>query len=87
MIVLSKKEKLINRFISRPSDFEFTELITLLGYFDYTLTKGGKTSGSRVSFEDGNGDYLRVHKPHPRKILKLYQVDDIIASLKERGKI
>ena len=84
---MSKKEKLINRLISRPSDFEFSELVTLLGYFDYTVTKSGKTSGSRVAFEDDTGDYLRVYKPHPRKILKLYQIDDIITSLKERGKI
>ena len=87
VIGMSKKEKLINRLISRPSDFEFSELITLLGYFDYTVAKSGKTSGSKVTFEDGEGDYLRIHKPHPRKILKHYQIDDIITSLKERGKI
>jgi len=82
---MSKKEKLIKRFISRPSDFEFNELITLLGCFGYTIAKSGKTSGSRVAFEDNKGDYLRIHKPHPRNILKLYQVDDILTSLKERG--
>jgi len=84
-MVLSKKDKLTNRLLSRPTDFEFNELTTLLSHFGFEIAKGSKTGGSRVSFTDGMGDYLRIHKPHPRKILKLYQIDDIIASLEERG--
>ncbi|MCL2214540.1 MAG: hypothetical protein FWC06_04940 [Treponema sp.] len=45
----------------------------------------GKTSGSRVVFSNKNGDYIRLHKPHPRNILKLYQIDDLIQNLKEKG--
>jgi len=82
---MSKRGKLLDRFLSRPVDFSFDELITLLGYFGYYIVKGGKTGGSRVSFTNGKGDYLRIHKPHPRNILKLYQIDDIYASLVERG--
>ena len=85
MIILSKKDKLLNRFLSYPSDFSFDELITLLGQFGFHLVKGRKTGGSRVSFTNGNGDYLRIHKPHPRNILKTYQIDDVITSLTERG--
>ena len=84
---MSKRDKLLTRFLSRPSDFDFTELVTLLAHFGYYQVKGGKTGGSRVSFTNGQGDYLRIHKPHPRNILKLYQVDDIIMSLIERGLI
>jgi len=87
VIVLSKRDKLLTRFLSRPSDFSFDELTTLLAHFGYYLVKGSKTGGSRASFTNGQGDYLRIHKPHPRNILKLYQVDDIIASLVERGLI
>jgi hypothetical protein len=81
---LSKKDKLINRLLSRPTDFTFDELTTLLGAFGYHIATAGKTGGSRVAFVNGNNDYIRLHKPHPRSILKLYQVDDIIAALKER---
>jgi len=87
VIILSKKEKLLSRFLSRPLDFIFDELVTLFGQLDFIIVKGNKTGGSRVSFTDGKGDYLRIHKPHPRNVLKLYQIDDIIASLKERGLI
>ena len=82
---MSKREKLLTRFLSRPTDFSFDELTTLLGLFGYHIAKSGKTGGSRVSFSDGKGDYLRIHKPHPRNILKLYQIDDVISSLAERG--
>jgi hypothetical protein len=82
---LGKKEKLIERLLSRPSDFTFDETTTLLGHFGYSISTAGKTSGSRVTFADAEGDYIRLHKPHPRKILKQYQVDDIIKALLERG--
>jgi hypothetical protein len=81
---LSKKEKAIERLLSRPKDFTFDELKTLLSRFGYALTETGKTSGSRVTFVNDDGDYIRLHKPHPRNILKPYQVDDIITALKER---
>ena len=34
---MSVKEKLIKRFLSKPRDFTFEELVTLLGYYDYYL--------------------------------------------------
>ena len=82
---MSKREKLARRLLSRPSDFTFAELTTLLGHLGYSVETPGKTGGSRVTFTNDNGDYIRLHKPHPRNILKSYQVDDIIANLKEKG--
>jgi len=82
---LSRKEKLARRLLSRPSDFTFDELKTLLGHLGYYLEAAGKTSGSRVIFSTKEGDYIRLHKPHPRNILKQYQIDDVVANLKERG--
>ena len=84
---MSKKEKLINRLLSKPKDFTFEELTALLGYFNYRPVNLGKTSGSRVAFTNQKGDYIRLHKPHPRNILRLYQVENIITTLKERGLI
>ena len=82
---MSKKEKLLERLSSRPTDFTFDELVTLLGHLGYTISNVGKTSGSRVMFSNEDDDYLRLHKPHPRNILKRYQIDDIITALEERG--
>jgi len=82
---LSKKEKLARRLQSRPTDFTFDELTTLLMSLGYSMEKAGKTSGSRVAFSNMTGDYIRLHKPHPRNILKLYQIDIIVEKLTERG--
>ena len=84
---LSKKAKLLERLLSHASDFTFDEVATLLGHFGYNITKGGKTGGSRVSFSNGKGDYIRLQKPHSGSMLKRYQVDDIIIALSERGLI
>ena len=85
VMILSKREKLLERLLSHPANFSFAELTTLLGHFGYYSASGSKTGGSRVSFTDWKGDYIRIHKPHPRDILKPYQVEDIIDSLTERG--
>jgi len=82
--VLSRKEKLIERLLSRPANFTFDEVVTLLRSFGYSISRAGKTGGSRVAFTNDEGDYIRFHKPHPRNILKQYQVDDLIAALLER---
>jgi len=82
---LSKKEKLVERLLSRPNDFSFEELATLLNRLGYTLWTSGKTGGSRVTFANDDGDYIRLYKPHPRNILKPYQIDDVVDILTERG--
>ena len=82
---MSQKDKLMKRLLSYPKDFTFTELTSLLGHHGYYIIKAGKTRGSRVTFTNDKNDYIRIHKPHPRNIMKKYQVNDIIASLSERG--
>ena len=82
---MSKKDKLARRLKSRPTDFTFDELVTLLRSLGYSMATTGKTSGSRTAFSNQDGDYIRLHKPHPRNVLKMYQLDDIIANLTEKG--
>ena len=84
---MSKKEKLVKRLQSNPKDFTFDELVVLLNYLGYESVKAGKTSGSRVTFMDKEGYVIRLHKPHPRNVLKSYQVSSVIEALRERGVI
>lgn len=79
---MSKKEKLIERLKQKPKDFTFEEVVQLMGFFGYSIT-----GGSRIAFSNGNKDYIRMHKPHPRSILKTYQVQNLIDDLKERDLI
>ena len=74
---MSKKGKLIQRFLSMPSDFHYDEMAKLLGHFGFTEVKKGKTSGSRVKFENEEGIPIILHKPHPSGIMKRYQMKQI----------
>lgn len=85
---MSKKEKLIERILSRPKDFTYNELESLLSGLGYSKSNRGKTSGSGVAFvNDKNFHMIRLHKPHPKNILKTYQVDLIIEELKKENLI
>ncbi len=84
---MGQKEKLIERLKSRPKDFTFDELQTLLNYFSYRRLDKGKTSGSRVIFIKDNYPSIMMHKPHPRKELLPYQIKQIVDFLEKEGLI
>lgn len=74
---MSKKEKLIARFLGMPSDFHYDEMVRLLGYFGFEEVKKGKTSGSRVKFENAVGVPVMLHKLHPSGMMKQYQMRQV----------
>jgi hypothetical protein len=83
---MTKQEKLLKRFLSKPKNFKFDELRKLLGGFGYREIRSGKTSGSRVAFfNEGSSHIIRLHRPHPKRILKRYQLDLIEEELKKQG--
>ncbi|WP_235954616.1 hypothetical protein [Cyclobacterium salsum] len=63
---MSKKEKLIARFLGMPSDFHYDEMVKLLGFFGFEEVKKGKTSCSRVKFENGVGTCHAPQAPPKR---------------------
>ncbi len=75
---MTKKDKLLVRFLSIPKDFTFDELKNLLSSLGYVESNLGRTSGSRVSFYNvSNGHQFKVHKPHPEKIMKRVYLKNI----------
>lgn len=80
---MSKKEKLIKRLKTKPKDFTYDELKTILNYLEFYESNKGKTSGSRVVFVNEKGEKIEMHKPHPGNILKSYQVNKLIKILQE----
>jgi len=85
---MSKAEKMLKRFLSKPKDFTYDELRRLLRSFGYEEARMGKTSGSRVAFINHNTKHiLRLHKPHPNPELKHYQINDIEEELRKMGVI
>ena len=79
---MSKKDKLIIRLKSKPKDFTFDEMESLLFSLGFAKVKAGKTGGSRVGYFY-NGIVIRIHKPHPGNWLKPYQIIDIITNLRK----
>lgn len=85
---MSKFEKLIKRLLSQPKDFTYDELNTLLSGMGYKETSKGKTSGSRVAFINRETNHIiRIHKPHPKNIIKQYAIQYIIEELKMQNKL
>jgi hypothetical protein len=83
---MSKISKLIERLKSRPKDFTYDELIKVLQHFGYEEFTKGKTAGSRRAFVRGVTKHIiRLHKPHPSNILKMYSIDYVIDELKQQG--
>jgi hypothetical protein len=82
---MSKKDKLVKRFLSKPKDITWQELIVMLAGFGYRQQATGKTGGSRARFAHKSLPPIILHKPHPAKILKRYQVEQIIEMLKSEG--
>lgn len=82
---MSRKEKLIKRFLSCPKDFTWEELVSLLTGFGFEEASTGKTGGSRRRFINELGVIITLHKPHPQNILKRYQIEQIIEILRREG--
>jgi predicted RNA binding protein YcfA (HicA-like mRNA interferase family) len=82
---MSRKDKLIQRFLARPKDFSWEELLVLLSKFGFEEVSTGKTGGSRRRFANADAVVITLHKPHPRNILKTYQIDQIIEVLRQEG--
>lgn len=79
---MSKVEKLIQRLKNNPKDFSYDELRRILLHFGYEEVRTGKTSGSRVAFyKEATQHIIRLHKPHPKPVLKGYQVQMLIKEL------
>ena len=84
---MSKKEKLIKKLKSKPRDFTFDEAETLATYLGYNRANMGRTSGSKVRFRRKNGSDILLHKPHPHKELKPYQINQLIEDLEKENLI
>jgi hypothetical protein len=82
---MSKEKKAIDRLLSRPTDYEWRELESLMAMFGYRLEKSG--GSGRKSIHRETKAIFMIHEPHPRKVLKRYQTKDAIDFLKQEKHI
>jgi predicted RNA binding protein YcfA (HicA-like mRNA interferase family) len=79
---VTKLDKLRKRILSRPRDFTWQELNTLMKGFGFELTSVG---GSGRKFVHPDHNSLFLHEPHPGNVLKSYQVRDVLDLLMQEG--
>lgn len=84
---MSSSNKLSKRLMLKPKDFSWAELKKLLAVIGYKEINSGKTSGSRAKFVHVKYAPISLHKPHPKPILKNYQIKQIIDTLMQRGQL
>jgi predicted RNA binding protein YcfA (HicA-like mRNA interferase family) len=84
---MNRHDKLLERFRRRPRDFTWDELTTLLRRLGFRQVRPGRTGGSRRRFIHADGCVITLHEPHPERILKRYQIDQIIETLEREGLI
>ena len=83
---MSKKDKLVERFLRLPKDFTYQELSKLLSGFGYIEENKGRTSGSRVLFFNNEKKHsIMLHKPHPGNIIKAYALKYVLQELETLG--
>lgn len=80
---MSRLEKEIERLKSKPKDYTYDELKSLLNKLGFSEYNKGKTSGSGVKFIDSSDRKIELHKPHPSNIIKSYKIIDILEKLEE----
>lgn len=79
-------EKALRRLLRLPRDYPYTELNRLFAHWGYRQVKTGHSAGSRVAFvNDVTGHIIRLHRPHPDKQLKRYQLRLIVQALRDQG--
>ena len=85
---MGKKEKLIAKLKASSKNFTIIEADCLLGYLGFQKDNKGRTSGSRVMYKNDELNLkISIHKPHPQKELKEYQIRQLADYLEEEGLI
>lgn len=74
---MSKKEKLIQKLKAQSKSFSYEDAKVLLEYLNFLENNKGKTSGSRIMFSSETHGNIMLHKPHPQKELKSYQIKQL----------
>jgi len=76
---MGKIDKLKARLCSKPKDFTYDELATLLKALGFEEHKGKGSARKFYNLQTKQALYL--HEPHPSNILKSYIIRDVIALL------
>lgn len=72
---MTKKDKLLQRFLAKPKDLTWDEYVKVFEFLGFTLYKG---DGSKRHFANADGLVFFIHEPHPSSIMKPYTIKNAI---------
>lgn len=80
----SKHRKTLQAVFAKPTlaNIAFADIEALVAAIGGQVREG---EGSRVAFEWGGGPQLYLHRPHPGKEAKKYQVEKVRSWLDSKG--
>jgi hypothetical protein len=79
---VSKFQKTVARLKTKPRDFTWKELQTVMNHCGYTEIKGG---GSRRKFyHEKTKAIVSLHEPHLNPVIKRYALEIVIEHLNEQ---
>ncbi|GGC87244.1 type II toxin-antitoxin system HicA family toxin [Halopseudomonas salina] len=84
---MSRIAKLLEKLQRKPSpkDFTWKEITRVLEHFGYHPLQG---AGSRVKFVHQNTkQVISLHKRHPDSTLLEYQIECVLAKLRDEGQV
>ena len=83
----ARRKKLIQKLKAQSKSFSYEDAKVLLEYLDFLESNKGKISGSRVVFTNELHGNIMLHKPHPQKELKKYQIKQLKEFLEQEDLI
>ena len=81
---MSKQKKLLARLLSKPKDFKWYELTSLLQGLGFELIDDTASSG-RKFYNAEKKLIINLHEPHLKKTILVCYLPGIIRKLKEGG--
>lgn len=80
---MSKKDKLMQKFLSTKRNFLWSDLVSVLKLLGFEQMEA---EGSRVDFVKGD-KLINLHKPHPSKEVKAYALKQVKEQLFAWGEL
>lgn len=81
---MSRKEKLKQQLLSRPTRFKWTDLILVMKNHGYEMSSARGGGSGRIFFNKKLNKIAKWHEPHPGNEVLRYVIDEAIALIKEQ---
>jgi predicted RNA binding protein YcfA (HicA-like mRNA interferase family) len=80
-----QEDKRIEKFKRFSNNYTYDELVWILEHFGFYEVKTGKTSGSKLTFENQKRQRVYVHRPHPGNVVKAVVSRSVYKQLLSHG--